>query len=478
MEVKSEQNEYYEVNNYFRDKCQVLNCNETIHKFLLCKNHFDFYVVDKHSHKIARLLTIYYEERPNWYQIIYIIFLQIKHFVNGTKTPYIDIFPFETLFYYYYINRVHKIANCDENFYRKLITDFDYENNFRNEILKYEYLDKSYVAPAYRFSKYTDVKSTLKFIVYIILLLIGWFGIWLATYLKLVLFNGNFLTNIFVVSFLSFPIIYFGKKSDQYFKNLIQDAAKERLFNTAEENKNFIRRANKIVYGISLSNNARFISIFMILVLLFITNIKFGNKSYLDLSSNEIFLSCFLWLIGVNLLWQIFATIWNNIFPLISSQLLYDYKITIDLYALDRNLGINNLKSYLRSIFVFNIFVIILGFYIYTIGFTASFYDNTVLAICGVMMSIWNAYSLYNVIKVINYIKVDFDLVVADQKQILEKSNSISRFIKYQFIDSINLNILFNLKTVKQLFLSVTALSAKILYDNLDEIILIFNRLL
>jgi len=186
---------------YSTEICNVKNCNNKFHKILLCKKHYDRYIIDEKINLIQTNVFNYSIEKKTFSDYLKLFFYSLFHHTFNIHVYYIEHFPLESIFLYHY--RKINIKNNEYYELNQFIEDFDYEQNYKVRNLKSLFKTKDSNKRLLEFAN-SKIKgwNTFMFIVFFIVFFISLFSIKFFTKIEIHYYN------IFEKFALSFLILY------------------------------------------------------------------------------------------------------------------------------------------------------------------------------------------------------------------------------------------------------------------------------
>lgn len=300
-------------------------------------------------------------------------------------------------------------------------------------------------------------------------------GVYLST--KVLLINlpaEEVFRKILVSSFLALPTLIFGKKFIDNSKEVFNLALENKLYEEPKDNKQFISSSESIFNRQSMYNDLKFVCIgviggFMFFYLSFL-------KNYTTNQTWEIIIVTYsLALVSICMFALIFSVIWLNYFLLPISRRFHNAPIIFRLYNLDKSVGINHFKSLLRNLLIYDILML-------ATLFTATHYFNNVGGLfIGLMFFFtgWNTTSLmFYIPKLSSMIHHQFEQKKQEENNSLTKSRKSDRFVKYDFIKTLRLNLFINLKTVWNIIAAMLPFIISFIIDQNDKVILKYCKMI
>lgn len=433
---------------YSLEKCNIKGCDSNQYDLLLCKKHYTKYIFDVKSTKIQSLVHRIATRKLKLIDKLKIILNTILHYIFITRVYYVEHFPLESIFLYnFWKNK--KNSNSDKE-KSDFIDDFDYENNYYAGHIKSSICNQKYNQDLIEDSKDDGIKLTFYVYLTVLILLI-------LTYFYINLFSNIYIPEyghyleIISILFLLTPIIFLGGKYILAIKEVIKLAYKNNLYQSETDNLKFLENCRSIIYRIK-RNNERKLTFFGGSIAL-ATIYFFHEYPIVEYCGLNVKIFFTITNILIFILFAIILNIsWNNFYLIHFIRRFENSTFKIDLYDLDRNLGLKEIKSLFRFILVFNL-VLLISFYSLI---TDSILDNPLILFCLCFFFIGgNISSLIFLPRLYYWLRNQFNELVKIEKENIEKLPFVEKYQKFEFLKDLKLNLLYdwNFKLKQLLFL-------------------------
>lgn len=451
---------------YSTTNCNIKGCTGKHFQILLCKKHFKEYIINE---KVKKIQTNVYEDNFGKFSLknkIRLWFFRFLHYYFSTRVYYVEHFPLESLFMYYYQNP--KQINKEK--VTSFIADFDYEVNINVAHVKSVYETPDANNHLKEFSAKTNSSQTK---VYIILYLIGAIVYILSRFIyKLQIPHMDKFDTFMIVGLVSLPIVYLGSAFTQSFRQILDSAIENNLYLKHEENSRFLRRSRALINAFNRNQERHYSLIGMLSGVNMIFIVAYIQKN-LKFPFINLLCGSVIFLILSTLTIILFTILWRNLFILPVTHRFHDEPFKFNLYALDKNLGIERIKNFIRTLIYYDTIVIFTMFYLSITGLVEKW--SLIHFILAVLIS-WNISSVYFAFRLRAMLGSQFQQNVKVEKEALEKTDSSDRFHKHDFIEKLDLNIFFKWETLKKVALSSIPFILKMIFENYGKTILDFVK--
>ncbi|MDO6739350.1 hypothetical protein [Wenyingzhuangia sp. 2_MG-2023] len=424
-------------------KCNIKSCNNNHYDLLLCSFHFKCYIVDNNiKNKLSRLQRIV-EKKANTKDIIIYRIHVLFYLTTGINVSYVERFPLETL-YLHFKNKIYTEEKLNFSI-NQFFSNFEYEKNRELNLIKNHFLKtEKNLTPIKKFTFNKEAKKeTIYFIINTIVYLCTYY------YTKDQLHDNQlYFDNFSVLLVLSIAIIHSGIIFSNSAKDLINQSINKQLFNEKNENETFLKDVNKYLAHKKLMEKWRITSIITIILV----NLKFCFNLIINNNFNitiDIILNLYLYLSSLLLSIKVWNLLWRNSYTLGIIKKLKSFKsFKFELYDLDKNLGIGVIKSFVKSVLIYNM-VVIFTFFIFIEQGNLKSHENfiVILGILLIFLAIY-IYSSIEIFSLIKTLKYQFQKLQKNELNNLSKSNSVSRITKYEFIEKLKLDFFLKNNTV------------------------------
>lgn len=453
---------------YSTEICNVKNCSNKFHKILLCKKHYDRYIIDEKINLIQTNVFNYSIGKKTFSDYLKLFFYFLFHHTFNIRVYYIEHFPLESIFLYHY--RKKNIKNNEHYNIIEFIEDFDYEQNYKIRNLKSLFKTKDSNKRLLEFAKSKmEDWNTLMFIVFFIVFIISLFSIKLFTKIEIHYYD---IFAKFALSFLmSIPIVYLGVKFINSSKVIINIAGNDKLYESKSDNQKFLEDSQSIINRIdrNIENKFSFFG-YLFAMFTFILNVIIKDLSgvgYLAISIS-LYLS-FLVFIQLAIL---FSVLWQNLFIVPIIRRFHNSLFKMDIYSLDKDIGIKDLKQFIRNLLLYNIIVLITYFSI-----SREFVNNyTVIFFVISYLIGWNISSFIFIYKIYNNLQKQFKEKITDEKAALNINKSLGKFEKYRFLEDLNLDLFIRWKSITKPIFLLIPLALKTLFEKYGPNIIEFIK--
>jgi hypothetical protein len=273
---------------------------------------------------------------------------------------------------------------------------------------------------------------------------------------------------IITILFLLTPIIFLGEKYNESIKEVIKTAYDKNLYYSENDNLKFLTNCRSLIYRLKRNNERKF-SIyggFLLIMLIYFFD-KYQNVEYCDLKIKLLFIITY---ILIFILLSILLNIsWNNFYLIHFINRFENKNFNFKIYNLDKNLGINEIKKLFRYTLLLNVLFLI-SFY----SLIPELFKNNhlILFVLAFFFIGGNISSLYFLLRLYLFLKIQFNEIIKKEKEHLEKLEFNKKYQKFEFLKDLKLNILYNWSfKIKDLFFLIPLIT-KILIEKYGESIL------
>jgi hypothetical protein len=431
------------------EKCKIKSCNNNHFDLLLCSYHYKCYAVDDNiKNKLSRIQRIIEKKANTKDKLIHRTYI-IFYLITGINVPYVERFPLETV-YIYFRNKIYTDKNLNFSI-NQFISNFDYEKNRELNLIKNDFLkiEKNLTDVKYFGSSKVARKNTIDYLQFLLMYLTIYFTCQIKdTKLENQIYFDNF--SIFLV--LSIAIIHSGIIFHNSTIDFVNKAISKKMFYDDSENKIFLKTVNK---SLAIQKKmSKLLNTSLIIITFY--NIRFcyrliANNDFKFNSS--IIAGLFLYAISWYLSLKIWRLLWVNSYTLSIVKILKSFKnYKFELYTLNRSLGIHYIKSFVRSVLVYNLIVIFAFFVLFE---RLNIYNDKYWVIFLILLSFLGIYinASLDIFRLTRNLKKQFRKLKEKELFNLSKSNSVSRITKYEFIEKLKLVFFYKKDSIKKFIL-------------------------
>lgn len=487
---------------YDLQNCNIKDCNHKIDRLLLCNRHFKKYIIDNKSERIQDLIYRKIIGYTSLGEKLKFSLLWLLHHSIHRRIYYAEHFPLESLFLYHF-----RIVNKELNHFfsqsrkngsavqeedgkyksnvtkklKTLIKDFGYDGNVHIPTIKNlisliedklpekkaeEYFVSELIQSNIPYShKSFLVRLSLVSIICIVLLIVSN----LTGFKIKPFFNLNILY-ILTASLVGFGWAYFGLRYFQSIDPVTKVSLKNKLYSKEENNTHFLQ----IVYRIKANLIRRYeslvgmkgagLAIFIIMVI--------DNMHNANLTTTEIFVS----VIMNGLLYFLFFTLFM-LYPVFSntSSLIWfmpKSDFYLDIYRLDKSMGINELLEMLNSYFIFNITFLIIIWFVLPNLFFSSQEKGTSLIIYWIItffLGLLRVRSVRLTLRTYKNLRDKTNKTITEEKERIGTLTFSERVAKYKFLNELRFQSFNTRKIKKILFYFLTTIIVPVVIVIIDK---------
>jgi len=456
---------------YDLNKCNIKDCNQKHYKYLLCKKHFTKYIFNAEAELIQSLIYRRATNSLNKIDILKIFINNIIHHIFLIRVYYVEHHPLESLFLINY--RKNKELIKSDNTTKRFISDFDYDDNVYIPNLKSSYnTDDSnkYI------EKFIDNKSEKKLISYYIFFFVVFSSIYfIINYLtKIKIENSENYLIIVTGFFLGIPLIYSGYNYILKMKDVLSMAMNNNLYLNEEDNELFLKKNQSLINRLNRNYEKK-----AYLDGVFLWGGIFCIKSHIsginDLSTESFIVLLFLDIIILLLAILFFKLSWRMFFLIHFVNRFIKQNFKFDLYDNDKSLGLTHIKSFFRSILIYNI-ILILSFY----SFVAPLFHDQILTfyVLNFFFLGGNISSLYFLTRLYIWISKQFNELKKQQLEEIKTLPFLERQEKFKFLNDLNLNLVHNWNfKMKNIYFLIPLIIKEIIERNSEFLLNFFKSI-
>jgi hypothetical protein len=454
--------------------CNIKGCTNQHFSILLCKNHYDQYITDEKIKIIQSNVQKYSFGKQTLKDRTRHLLFFIIHYSTAIHVYYIEHFPLESLFLYHLRDVYKKNGNLNALQY---IKDFDYIENESIGSLKSDFKTIDANQNIIQFTSKKGSKSRIYaflviYLAFIVLLFI-------SQLLSLTISYHEILSKLPLIFLPCIPVIILGTNFRNSTNDVIKRAMDNKLYKERADNDSLLMASQKIIQSIRRTEETRAGYIGSMLGVCSVATFIAIKEIWGNISFIELLFTSFLLILSIILALLLFSIILENRKVLLIIRRFHKANYNFNLYALDKNIGINYLKTYLRNLILYNVFTIFTYcFTFYLINKQIGVTIPIVVIIMSSLLVNLNFASFYFIAKLHHILKDQFRNSITAEEILLNDSESSDRFQKYSFIKSLKLDLYFRKEfLIKTITYSIPYLITLII-DNHVKLILLIKKII
>ena len=451
---------------YRIDKCNIKFCDDDQHGLLLCKKHFDRYIIDDEIYSQQLNVMKYSFVTITAIPMLKLFWYNAVHYSLNSRVRYVEHFPLETLYLYHH----YKVNFEDNEHYKKeqIIEDFDFEENIKIGHVKSALNVGNTQNKIEQFSerKYGWTLAYVYSIAFVLYAIVFFSDIFLNINLP----HYLIFKRLFLCAFLLFPAIILGIKFIDTSKVILTEALSGTLYKFQPDNIKFVKASESIFNRIHRNEEKKyslFGNLMYFIIFLIILTIKDISSHSWKIITSEILLI----LTGAIMAFALFQLLWINLYLVPITRRFHKAIFNWKLYKLDGSLGIDPIRNLFRYLILYDVFIIATYLVIF-FWLRDDKFNLIAFVICSYIIG-WNFSSIHFLIKLYNILFAQYLSKIKHEKEKLENSLLTERFDKYKFIESLKLDLVFRNKLLINFLIFATPFVISYLIDNYETEIII-----